>query len=716
MAVLARLRRFIRPLVIACILFPAVVFGGLAWLDYRLETMRARAYVTSTTDALSEHAQTVLETTDLVLARVLDHINGQDWRTLSTSAETHDFLLRLKQELPQVESVFLVDPHGTNVASSREYPFPSIDVSSREYFQAALAGDVLHVSAPFRGIIADTYAFTVSRPRITDGRFDGLVAVTVSPAYFHGFYRLALTSPYQSTALLARTDGTVLVRFPQLRNQPVQLGPDSKLMRVVRSGAATGMTEGPSSIDGRRRITGFRRLAGMPLMVGFGLDDDVYMAAWRTHALLLACLAILLSAGLLTIEQLASVRTAREHAMLRSLVEETERRQKAEAAMTQMQKIEALGRLTGGVAHDFNNLLAAVLGSLELAMKRTTDERVLRLLSTAFRAADRGAKLTAQMLAFSRKHEIAAESVDPNRLIRGINEMLRRSIGPLVRIHYELATDCWPVLVDRVQLEVSLLNLAVNARDAMPLGGDLVLRSQTLTNPAVAGLPSGDFVRIAMTDSGTGMPEDVQRRAFEPFFTTKGPSKGTGLGLSMVYGYIIQIGGTVVLDSAPGRGTTVNLYLPRATEVPQELQPVDVFDAAYRAGAMYRVLLVDDDESVRLSVTAMIEDLGHHVVSAESGARALRVLAEDRAFDAILLDYAMPVMTGVELAAEIMRFWPDAPIAFMTGYVENDALRPWLDRGFRTARKPFTSIELATAIDHAMGARPSRDNVVALRK
>lgn len=714
----AWLPQYLRPLTVACLLLPALVFGSLAWLDYHRETANARTYVVGTANTLAEHAQAVLETANLALARMLDHTDGQDWTTLAQSPRTHAFLARLKGELPQFESAFLVNPQGLIVASSRTFPLPPIDASTREYFRAALMGNVLHVSAPFRGILDGAYAFTVSRPRMVDGRFDGVVAVTVSLAYFKSFYRMAMHGGLHASATLLRSDGTLLVRFPQIARPGTRLAASTPLLKALDAGEDHGVFDGVSPTDGRYRLVAFRRLQGLPLAVAFGQDDAIYLATWRIHALILACLAMLLSASLLAIEHLAFARTRREHNALRSLVAETERRQQAEAAVTQMQKIEALGRLTGGVAHDFNNLLAAVLGSLELALKRTTDERVRRLLSTATRAAERGARLTAQMLAFSRKHEIAAETVDPNSLIEGIDEMLRRSVGPLVRMHYELAPQCWPVLADRVQLEVALLNLAVNARDAMPLGGDLVLRTETLAKPTIPGIPASDFVRIAVTDSGAGMPEGVKARAFEPFYTTKGPSKGTGLGLSMVYGYITQIGGTVTIESTPGHGTTINLFLPRAAAVPQALRPDDARRSADPPSVpgISRVLVVDDDDSVRSSVAAMIEDLGHQVVSAENGARALRLLETDRAFDAILLDYAMPVMSGVQLAAEIMRIWPDAPIAFMTGYVENDTLQPWLDRGFRTARKPFTSAELAAVIAQAIGRGAARDNVVALRK
>lgn len=316
----------LRPLVVACVLLPALVFGWLAYQDYRLEAERARAQVLGTTEILAEHAQTVLETADLVLARVLDHINGENWATLSSSPETHDFLLHLKDELPQIESVFLVNPIGLNVASSRLFPFPPIEVSERGYYRAAFHGEAsLHISAPFRGIIQGTYAFTASRPRITNGRFDGVVAVTISPAYFEAFYHSIISNPATASAALERADGTMLLHDPALPSGSPGLATDPALLQEIRSGAEQGIHRGVSAA-GDERLVAFRRLSGQPVAVIYSVDWNAALATWRLHAIILGCLAVLLSAGLLAIERLAAMRTAREHDALRRLVAETERR------------------------------------------------------------------------------------------------------------------------------------------------------------------------------------------------------------------------------------------------------------------------------------------------------------------------------------------------------------------------------------------------------
>ena len=267
---------------VACIVFPALLFVGLAWIDYRVELDRTRNDVATTTNALAEHAQTVVETVELVLARVLDHIDHQDWTTLAASPETHEFLDRLRRELPQVEAVFLVDPNGILAASSRAYPMPRYDVHAPEYFANAKSqdNDAITISAPFPGALSGTMGFMISRRRVQHGQFDGVVGVTVSHQYFDNFYRAILDHPTASAAALVRTDGALLVRFPDPPRHPIVLPASSPLLVTARSGSAFAVYDGRSSLDGSERIAGFRRLRNLPLLVGYsinrvGLPDDL---------------------------------------------------------------------------------------------------------------------------------------------------------------------------------------------------------------------------------------------------------------------------------------------------------------------------------------------------------------------------------------------------------------------------------------------------------
>jgi two-component system NtrC family sensor kinase len=717
------LRRSARPLLLLAAAVPFLLLGGFAWFDYNAEFDRARTHVAETTDALAEHAQKVVETANLVLARVLDHIQGRDWASFGPSQDTHDFLVGLKQELPQIESVFLVTPDGVNVASSRSFPLPRISDSDRAYFIRAQEGDHgLFISAPFKGQIAGTYAFTITRPRLTNGRFDGLAGVTISPAYFETFYRVVLDHPLASAAALMRDDGALLIRVPETADRPIRLAPTTSVMQALAKGERTGLFVGRSSVDGHVRLAGYRRLDGVPLVVTYSIDRYLYLHDWYTHILAFGLLTALLSVMILLAGSVMLQKAAREHATLERLVEETTRRQQAEASLQQGQKMEALGRLTGGVAHDFNNLLTAIMGSLELLQKHVTEPRPRRLIDTARQAAQRGAQLTAQMLAFSRKQEVAVRAVDVNATIQGTTDLLNRAIGPAVQVRHRLAENAWHAMADPVQLEIALLNLAMNARDAMPRGGQLTIATECVTigsgEPRGPALTPGDYLRVSAIDTGEGMSEEVRARALEPFFTTKGTGKGTGLGLSMVFGFASLMGGTVTLESTPGAGTTVSLYLPRAIDcaAPGADDAAITPDDAAPSMAAARILLVDDDETVRMTTRGMLEDMALEVVEAASGAAALALLATDRGFDLLVIDFAMPGMNGNQCATHIRALWPDAPLLFVTGYAEDDGLRHWLELGVPTLRKPFTLQELGAAITGSIGrAAPASARVIPFR-
>jgi two-component system NtrC family sensor kinase len=688
------------PLQAACIVLPAILFVGLARVDYQIERDHVQEDVATTSAALAEHAQTVVQTADLVLGRVLEHIGTMDWRDLADTRATHDFLVHLQRQLPQVEAVYLIDPNGILAASSRAWPMPRYDVRDTPYFMAAKARDDNRavISPPFPDTKSGTNGFMISRRRMRGDVFDGVVAVTLSQRYFETFYRTILPHPGESSAGLVRTDGTVLVRFPgPAADRPVMLPPSNPVLVAAHEGRESGVFAGRSDIDGIDRIGGFRRLHDLPLLAGYAVNRSVFLATWILHAAVIGVCAILLSILLLATEYLVRRKTAIEHDTLRRLVEETERRRQAEAMAQQSQKMEALGRLTGGVAHDFNNLLAVILGAIELAQKHVGDARSARMLRTATQAAQRGAKLTAQMLAFSRKHEIAIEPVDVNSVIRGMNELLRRTLGPAVRLRHDLAGQLGAARADKAQLELALLNLALNARDAMPDGGELTFRTRALSQYSRDGLTAGDYVSVQVSDTGAGMTNEVLSRAHEPFFTTKGPGHGTGLGLSMVYGLAKELGGIMTIDSTVGAGTTVTLYLRGSNSVPVRSAPKAEGHATPPVPG--RILLVDDDDDVRCSIQALLEDQGHAVVAAAGGPEALDVLGRDRRFDVLIFDFAMPRMNGCQLAQEVVKSWPSAPVMFVSGYAENDALRPWSDRGYETVRKPFNTRDLGAAIE-----------------
>ena len=350
------------------------------------------------------------------------------------------------------------------------------------------------------------------------------------------------------------------------------------------------------------------------------------------------------------------------------------RTRESEAAMErvhEMQKLESLGQLTGGLAHDFNNLLMAILANLRLLIKkRTKDQSEFRLLEAAIQGAERGAALTKRMLAFARRQELRPEAIDVLRLIDDMVEMLQRSLGPTVHIRVESEEEIWPIHADLNQLELAILNLALNARDAMADGGELALEVQNEQIEAsnILMLRPGDYVRVAVTDTGCGMDEATLQRATEPFFTTKGVGKGTGLGLSLVHGLVTQSGGSMRISSRLNVGTTVELWFP---SVEHALQPVlEPAPEAYAraAGPSCCVLVVDDDFLVAEGTAGMLKEQGYAVLVALSGVRGLEIIRAEPQVGLVIADYAMPEMTGVEFARQALQFRPNLPIILATGY------------------------------------------------
>ena len=373
--------------------------------------------------------------------------------------------------------------------------------------------------------------------------------------------------------------------------------------------------------------------------------------------------------------QLAEANAAleRQNEELERRVEERTREHEASLSrMHQMQKLESLGQLTGGVAHDFNNLLMAILGHLEVLSRRLPDNPDFRrFLDGATQAAERGAILTKRMLAFARQQEMKSESLEVAGLIRNMIEMLSRALGPTCELVTDLADGMPPIVTDPNQLELALLNLALNARDAMLSGGRVVIaaRSDLAADLSLPVAAARAYVSISVTDTGLGMDETTLKRATEPFFTTKDVGKGTGLGLSMVDGLIAQSGGFMKIASQPGQGTTVSLFFP-AHDLHAAPRPIPPVPTVSITNGIYRILLVDDDALVSESVTAMLEDLGHTVVGAASAAEALSLLSSGVEVDCVISDHAMPGTTGLELAGQLRRRWPQLPVILATGYAD----------------------------------------------
>jgi signal transduction histidine kinase len=388
-------------------------------------------------------------------------------------------------------------------------------------------------------------------------------------------------------------------------------------------------------------------------------------------------------------------------------------RERVEDALRLTQRLEAVGQLTSGVAHDFNNLLTVIAGNIEFLERAVSDERSKRRLAMMKGAAERGANLTAQLLAFSRRQRLEPTPVGLNQTVASMRDLLQSSIGGAVRIETALQEDLWPALVDATQIELVILNLAINARDAMAVGGTLAIETANVT---VTGPPTrpeqpqpGEYVMVSVSDTGTGMTPEVLERVFEPFFTTKEVGKGSGLGLAQVFGFVKQSGGGIRIDTVLGEGTSIKVYLPRVesddTSTPIVFAPVDCA-RTHPPGSKPVLLVVDDDGAVREVTTTRLTEAGYEVREASSGLQALAALEADPCVDLVVLDFAMPGMNGAEVALEICKRWPGMPALFVSGYADTTALmRVGAVGAEGIVQKPFRDGELERKVASSLRAR-----------
>jgi signal transduction histidine kinase/FixJ family two-component response regulator len=472
------------------------------------------------------------------------------------------------------------------------------------------------------------------------------------------------------------------------------------LDRAIKTGTDYSIEYRISWPDGSQhwvdvRARALRRLDGsIKSLVGVCSDITARKVAEIERENLLAQLAAertALAELTATLEQRVEQRTA-------DLMKEVAARERAQEQLRQAQKMETIGQLTGGVAHDFNNLLMAVMGNLDLLRKRLPDDpRLHRLIDGALQGAERGASLTQRLLAFARQQDLRAVPVDLRTLIQGMIDLLERSLGPRVGLRLDLPEGLPPARVDANQLELAVLNLAINARDAMPEGGSIDIRVAEHQVSGDAALKSGRYLKLSVIDTGKGMPPDILKRAIEPFFSSKPLGKGTGLGLSMVHGLAVQLGGALQLSSTVGKGTTATLLFPVATSVPEAESPALAAPKVNRSAV---ILFVDDDPLIAMSTTEMLEDLGHHVIGASSGLHALDIIRSEQPLDLMMTDHVMPGMTGIELAAASREVRPQLPILLATGYAE---LPEGAQLDLPRLAKPYHQDQLRDRLDQLLG-------------
>ena len=689
--------RLLKTMLAASIVIPLALFSYASWINYRDTIAHADEQLTASLNILSEHASKVFQSVDLATTSV-DAIVGDlsDEQIEARQEALHSQLNKLEKALATVDAIFIADRNGRALASSAIFPLPpDTSVADRDYFQAQAERNAgTYVGAVLQSRATKERFFGVSRRRpADDGQFTGIIMISVVPKVFTEFYK-QLAGDTSASFSLARSDGAILARYPAPPGDVTHYGPDSEFIRSIGSQPERGIVT-TTSIDGTQRRIAYRKLGNSDLYVSDGLQTDEIYSRWirlMASHLIFGIPATLFLFGLV----LLTIRRTQ------AFYAEAERRELAEQALRQSQKMEAVGQLTGGVAHDFNNLLTIIIGNLGIAKRGVVEARAERALNNALVGAERAAQLTQRLLAFSRRQPLNPRVLDVNKLIVSISDLLVRTLGENIELESIGAAGLWKVEADASELESTLLNLALNARDAMPEGGKLTIEtSNAYLDEGYcqqhAGVAPGQYILIAVTDNGGGMSAETIDRAFEPFFTTKEAGKGTGLGLSQVYGFMKQSEGHVKIYSESGEGTTIKLYLPRR----------DGNEAAHSAdepvgserGRAETILIVEDDDGVRQYASEILRDLNYQIIEAKDSATALRLLDADKKFDLLLTDVVLPGKNGRELATEVERRRPGTKVIFMTGYSRNAIVHHGrLDPGTALIQKPLIERVLAQKI------------------
>jgi two-component system NtrC family sensor kinase len=691
--------RLLKLTMVASLVFPAVLFAFAGWVSYRNFERVTDERIYRSLDILHEHALKVLQTLERTSAEVDEVLRGMsDDDIRRNEGALHERLDRIVQALPQLQGMAIIDRNGHPLVSSNIAPVrKDLDFTDRDYFKVQKERDagtyVSTIQRPRMGGIGH-YFFALSKRRPSeDGQFNGIISIAVLPEYFEQFYA-RMSSNEGSYFGLAREDGTFLARHPALADRQLKLDDRSELRQGILAGLDRTIYSVDSQLDKVDRRIGYRKLSGFPLYVLAGVEKSAIIGDWfgdiSSHLIFGVPLTAFLYAGL----ALALRRTRR-------LYDEADRREMAEGALRQAQRLEAIGQLTGGVAHDFNNLLMIISGSAQRLRRELTDEKYTRFLDMIGTATQRGETLTRQLLTYSRKQTLSPEVVDLSHRLPLIRDLLTRSLRSDIEIKVDVPDTICAVRIDPGEFELAILNLAVNAKDAMPGGGTLTLRAKAVTLKGEAteeGL-AGDFVAIRVADTGHGIPADILTRVFEPFFTTKEVGKGTGLGLSQVYGFAKQSGGTATVSSTEGRGTAITLYLPRCHEAPAvEAPPVVAQEASEAAGT---VLLVEDNADVAEVGAGYLRQLGYRVRSVVNAQAAIAALRLDPDVDVVFSDILMPGgMNGLELAREIAERFPGIPVLLTTGYSASaqDAVR----QGVIVLQKPYDLESLRRNIREAV--------------
>ena len=678
--------RMLRWMMAASLALPVVLFAYLATTTWRATWDTADREIERTLDVVQEHALKVFETIERTLSEVNEIVGDQTDETIGAkNSKVRDRLSNLAMTLEQVSSLWIFDAKGKAIASSIE-PLSTQDYSGREYFKVQVDRSAeIYISSVLQPLDPSRSQpfFGISRRReMPDGRFAGVIEASVRPGYFENFYTRTARDP-GTFILLGRTDGSELARFPKLTGRA----------NVLRGSLGTvRRSELPVTVisldDGIERRVAFQQLKDRPIYLAAGIETSAIRARWLGTMANYLMFGVPATTLLFLALWLAMRRTRYIHVM-------AEKRWEADEATRHSLRLEALGKLTGGVAHDFNNLLTVIRSSVELLERpNLPPERRTRYIAAIADTVDRAAKLTSQLLSYARRQSLKPEVFDVGNCVGSVSEIIGSICGSRIRIEVTLADEPSHVDADATQFESALINIAVNARDAMDGAGALSIR----VGPAgrVPGrLPANrmGYVAIAMTDTGKGIPNEQFEHIFEPFFTTKEIGQGTGLGLSQVFGFARQSGGEVIVESEVGRGSTFTMYLPRVADSKTSIASRRGEDGV-NDGLGLRVLVVEDNQSVGEYAGDALTARGFVAKFVSDPVAALAELASNaEQFDVVFSDVVMPGMSGLDLAQHIQRRYPGMPVVLTSGY--SDAIAKSGSPRFELIHKPYSIDRLA---------------------
>jgi signal transduction histidine kinase/CheY-like chemotaxis protein len=692
-------------LIVLSLVLPAALFAIAASQSYYQVQRQQEARVDRTTRILQEHAIKVFETHRLVIGQVKALLKKLDWNDEQSLADFYETLKSLQEGLDQVATITIVDEHGDMLASSRTYPADrTASFADRDWFQALKKSnnDDLYISRSYSGRQSSQRVFNVAARINQQGRFAGAIAVSIDRSYFDNFY-VAVEPEYDFSVTLLRSDGEILARIPETDVERVPA--DASLLRHLKDNSPNVFVE-PSTFNGRMRMLAYRPIGTYPVFVVFELDQRSAFAVWRENFTFYGTAAAFAAIALLFVSFIAIRQNQKWKSATLALRAEAASRRSVEEKLRQSQKMEAIGQLTGGIAHDFNNLLTGIIGSLDLLSARIAKGRfteVDKYINAAKKSSERAAALTHRLLAFSRQQPLDPKPTDCDRLVAEMEDLIRRTIGPSIELEIVGSTGLWTVLVDRNQLENALLNLCINARDAMPKGGKLTIESSNrrLDDHAAKDreLPEGQYISICISDTGTGMDSVMISRAFDPFYTTKPLGQGTGLGLSMTYGFARQSGGQVRIYSELGKGTMVCVYLPRHHGI-AENDEAPAQEEVPHASQHETILVIDDEFTIRTLVVEVLTELGYRVLDAADGPAGLKILGSERRIDLLITDVGLPGgMNGRQVVEAARNLRADLKVLFITGYAENAVVaHGHLEPDMHMLAKPFPMDLLATRI------------------